>query len=154
MSLIEGQEVPDFTRPLAGGGSVTLSDLRGQPVVIFAYPRAGTPTCTREACAFSDGLAPFAARGVQVFGLSPDPVAALERFAARHHLAMPLVSDEGHELLAQWGIWVEKQMYGRRYMGVERTTVLIDAQGRAAQVWRKVRVGGHVEAVLKAVDAL
>lgn len=154
MSLIEGQDVPDFTRPLAGGGTVTLSGLRGAPVVIFAYPRAGTPTCTKEACAFSDDMAAFAARGAQVFGLSPDPVAALERFAARHRLTMPLISDESHELLGEWGIWVEKQMYGRRYMGVERTTVLIDAGGRAARIWRKVRVAGHVAAVLAAVDAL
>lgn len=154
MSLIEGQDVPDFTRPLAGGGTVTLSALRGAPVVIFAYPRAGTPTCTKEACAFSDDMAEFRTRGAHVFGLSPDPIPALERFAARHGLAMPLISDESHDLLGEWGIWVEKQMYGRRYMGVERTTVLIDAQGRAAHIWRKVRVTGHVEAVLAAVDAL
>lgn len=154
MKLDEGQDVPDFTRPLAGGGEVTLSALRGQAVVIFAYPRAGTPTCTKEACEFSDALAEFTARGVQVFGLSPDPVAALERFAARHGLAMPLISDEGCEVLTRWGIWVEKQMYGRRYMGVERTTVLIDAQGRAARIWRKVRLPGHVEAVLAAAAAL
>ncbi len=154
MSLIEGQDVPDFTRPLSGGGTVTLSALRGQPVVIFAYPRAGTPTCTKQACAFSDGLSDFAARGARVFGLSPDPVVALDRFAARHGLAMPLISDDGHGLLTDWGIWVEKQMYGRSYMGVERTTVLIDAQGRAARIWRKVRVPGHVEAVLEAVAAL
>jgi len=153
MPLVEGQDVPDFTRPLAGGGSVTLSALRGAPVVIFAYPRAGTPTCTREACAFSDGLAAFGARGARVFGLSPDPVPALERFASRHALGMPLISDEGQELLSDWGIWVEKQMYGRRFMGVERTTVLIDARGRAARIWRKVRVEGHVEAVLAALDA-
>lgn len=154
MSLTQGQVVPDFTRPLAGGGTVTLSDLRGAPVVIFAYPRAGTPTCTREACAFSEDLAAFEARGAKVFGLSPDPVPALERFASRHGLGMPLISDEGQELLDAWGIWVEKKMYGRSFMGVERTTVLIDPLGNAAQVWRKVRVPGHVEAVLAAIDAL
>lgn len=154
MSLSLGQIVPDFTRPLAGGGEVTLSALRGAPVVIFAYPRADTPTCTREAGAFSDGLDDFAARGARVFGLSPDPVAALERFAAKYGLGMPLIADEDHSLLKEWGLWVEKRMYGRTFMGVERTTLLIDAEGRLAQVWPKVRVAGHVEAVLAALDAL
>jgi len=154
MSLSPGQIVPDFTRPLAGGGEVTLSALRGAPVVIFAYPRADTPTCTREACAFSDGLDDFARRGAQVFGLSPDPVAANERFAANHGLGMPLISDEDHTLLGEWGLWVEKKMYGRTFMGVERSTLLIDTEGRLARLWPKVRVDGHVEEVLAALDAL
>ena len=154
MSLSLGQIVPDFTRPLAGGGEVTLSALRGAPVVIFAYPRADTPTCTREASAFSDGLDDFAARGAKVFGLSADPVAANERFAAKYGLGMPLISDEDHTLLEEWGLWVEKKMYGRTFMGVERATLLIDAEGRLARHWPKVRVDGHVEEVLAALDAL
>lgn len=154
MQVDQGQEAPDFTLPRDGGGSVTLSDLRGAPVVIFAYSEAGTPTCTQAAKEFSARLAEFRALGAAVLGLSPDPVAKQDRFREKHGLTVPLLADEGHAVLEAWGVWVEKQMFGNRYMGVERTTWLIDAGGKVAKVWRKVRQKGHVDAVLAAVQAL
>ncbi|MCC7321155.1 MAG: peroxiredoxin [Rubellimicrobium sp.] len=153
MPLSEGQEVPDFTLACDGGGTVALSSLRGAPVVVFAYPRAGTPTCTDEARQFSARLPEFTALGATVLGLSPDPVAALGRFRDRQDLSVALLSDPQHEVLSDWGIWTEKQMYGRRSMGVERTTVLIGADGRARRIWRKVRLAGHLDEVLAALAA-
>jgi peroxiredoxin Q/BCP len=154
MQVDQGQEAPDFTLPRDGGGTLTLSAYRGRPVVLFSYSEAGTPTCTQAAKTFSDHLAAFQALGAVVIGISPDPVAKQNKFRDKHGLTIPLLSDDGHAVLESWGVWVEKQMYGNRYMGVERTTWLIDAQGRVAQVWRKVRQKGHVEAVLAAVKAL
>ncbi len=150
----EGQAAPDFTLPRDGGGSVTLSALRGRPVVIFVYSEAGSPTCTDEARAFSAAAGEFAAAGIALFGLSPDPVARQEKFRDKQGLVVPLLSDEGALVCNDWGLWVEKQMFGRRYMGVERTTFLIDAQGTIARVWRKVRLKNHVAEVLAAAKAL
>lgn len=154
MQVDQGQEAPDFTLTRDGGGSVTLSALRGRPVVIFAYSEAGTPTCTLAAQAFSERLAAFRALGAEVFGISPDPVARQEKFREKYALTVPLLADPGHVVIEGWGIWVEKQMFGNRYMGVERTTWLIGADGRVARVWRRVRQKGHVDAVLDAVRAL
>ncbi len=148
------EPAPDFTLPRAGGGEVTLSDLRGKPVVLFFYPRDDTPGCTKESIGFSEHLQSFADAGAEIFGISKDPLSKHEKFIARHGLTVPLLSDaEGH-VCEDYGVWKEKVNYGRRYMGIERSTFLIDAEGRIARIWRKVRVAGHVEDVLEAVRAL
>lgn len=145
---------PDFTLPRAGGGDVTLSALRGRPVVLFFYPRDDTPGCTKESIGFSEHLQSFAEAGAQVFGISKDTLARHEKFAAKHGLAVPLLSDAESHVCEDYGVWKEKVNYGKRYMGIERSTFLIDGDGRIARVWRKVRVPGHVEDVLQAVRAL
>ena len=145
---------PDFTLPVTGGDTVTLSDLRGAPVVLFFYPRDDTPGCTTESIGFSGALAEFEAAGAKVFGISRDSMAKHEKFAAKHGLTVPLLSDAEGEVTEAYGVWVEKSMYGRTSMGIERSTFLIDAEGKIAGVWRKVKVPGHVEAVLEAVRAL
>ena len=145
---------PDFPLPQPGGDDVTLSDLRGAPVVLFFYPRDDTPGCTKESIAFSAQKADFEAAGAKVFGISKDSLASHEKFAKKHDLTVPLLSDENSSVCEDYGVWVEKNMYGKKYMGIERTTVLIDAEGRVAQVWPKVKVPGHAEAVLDAVRAL
>lgn len=145
---------PDFTLPRDGGGTVTLSALRGGAVVLFFYPKDDTPGCTRESIGFSDHSQAFADAGAQVLGLSRDSVAKHDRFVARHGLSVPLLADEDGKVCEAYGVWVEKKNYGRSYMGIERSTFLIAADGRIARVWRKVRVAGHVEAVLEAVRAL
>ena len=142
---------PDFTRPRDGGGTLTLSDLRGSAVVLFFYPRDDTPGCTRESIGFSDRLQEFADAGARVIGISRDSVARHDRFVAKHGLKVALLSDEDGSVCEAWGVWVEKKNYGRAYMGIERSTFLIGPDGRIARVWRKVRVAGHVEAVLDAV---
>ncbi|MBY6081496.1 peroxiredoxin [Ruegeria arenilitoris] len=145
---------PDFTLPRDGGGTVTLSDLRGRPVVLFFYPRDDTPGCTKESIGFSEQLQSFADAGAQVFGISRDSVAKHDKFVAKHGLTTPLLSDEGSTVCEDFGVWVEKNMYGKKSMGIERSTFLIDADGRIARVWRKVKVPGHVDEVLEAVRAL
>ena len=142
---------PDFTRPRDGGGTLTLSDLRGSAVVLFFYPRDDTSGCTRESIGFSDRLQEFADAGARVIGISRDSVARHDRFVAKHGLKVALLSDEDGSVCEAWGVWVEKKNYGRAYMGIERSTFLIGPDGRIARVWRKVRVAGHVEAVLDAV---
>jgi peroxiredoxin Q/BCP len=155
MSDIEpGQPAPDFTLPRDGGGEVSLSGLRGRPVVLYFYPRDDTSGCTREAIAFTGALPEFEAAGAAVLGVSKDPVAKHDRFKAKHELGVTLLSDESDAVCEAYGVWVEKSMYGRKYMGIERATFLIDAAGRVAQVWRKVKVPGHAEKVLEAVRAL
>lgn len=154
MALIQGQAAPDFTLPRNGGDLLTLSAYRGQKVVLFIYPQDGTPTCTDEAKQFSDRAADFAAAGAVVIGLSPDSVKKHDNFVAKHDLQIPLVSDPERSVIEPWGVWVQKKLYGREYMGVERTTILIDAAGNVAQVWPKVKLKGHVDEVLAAVQAL
>jgi len=149
-----GDIAPDFTLPRDGGGTLCLSALRPAPVVLFFYPRDDTSGCTREATEFTAAIADFEAAGAKIVGLSRDSVASHDRFVAKHALAVPLVSDEDGAVCAAYGTWVEKSMYGRKYMGMERTTFLIAGDGRIAQVWRKVKVPGHVDAVLEAVRAL
>lgn len=149
-----GDTAPDFTLPRDGGGTLTLSALRPSPVVLFFYPKDDTSGCTREATEFTEQAEAFAAAGARIVGVSKDSVASHDRFVAKHGLSMPLVSDAEGDLCETWGTWVEKQMYGKTYMGIERTTYLIDGEGRIAQVWRKVKVPGHVDAVLEAVRAL
>ncbi|UWR21021.1 peroxiredoxin [Sulfitobacter sp. S190] len=148
------QPAPDFTLPVTGGGSVTLSELKGAPVVLFFYPRDDTPGCTKESIGFSEHLEAFEAAGAKVFGISRDSMAKHDRFAAKHGLAVPLLSDEEGNVTEDYGVWVEKNMYGKKSMGIERATYLVDAQGNVARIWRKVKVPGHVEEVLEAVKAL
>ncbi|WP_299636986.1 peroxiredoxin [uncultured Ruegeria sp.] len=145
---------PDFTLPRDGGGEVTLSALRGGTVVLFFYPRDDTPGCTKESIGFSEQLQAFADAGAQVFGISRDSVAKHDKFVAKHGLTTPLLSDENSTVCEDYGVWVEKNMYGRKSMGIERSTYIIDPEGKIARVWRKVKVPGHVDEVLEAVRAL
>ena len=148
------QVAPDFTLPSTGGEDVTLSKLKGTAVVLFFYPRDDTPGCTKEAIGFSADLAAFEAAGAKVFGISRDTMAKHEKFTSKHELTVPLLSDETGQVTEDYGVWVEKNMYGKKSMGIERATYLIAADGTIAQIWRKVKVPGHVEAVLDAVRSL
>ncbi|SEM82409.1 peroxiredoxin Q/BCP [Gemmobacter aquatilis] len=149
-----GQPAPDFTLPRDGGGTVTLSALRGGKVVLYFYPKDDTPGCTTEALDFTARAADFAAAGATVIGVSKDSVKKHDKFVAKHGLGIALVSDESGTTCEDYGTWVEKSMYGKTYMGIERATVLIDAQGHVARVWPKVKVAGHVDEVLAAAQAL
>lgn len=148
------QVAPDFTLPSTGGEDVTLSKLKGTAVVLFFYPRDDTPGCTKEAIGFSADLAAFEAAGAKVFGISRDTMAKHDKFTSKHELTVPLLSDETGQVTEDYGVWVEKNMYGKKSMGIERATYLIAADGTIAQIWRKVKVPGHVEAVLDAVRSL
>jgi thioredoxin-dependent peroxiredoxin len=152
--LEEGTTAPDFTLPDQDGAPVKLSDLRGKTVVLYFYPKADTPGCTKEACAFEEAGATLGRMGLNVVGVSPDKMKPIEKFAEKFKLTFPLASDEDHAVAERYGSWVEKSMYGRKYMGIDRSTFLIDGAGKLAKVWRKVSVTGHVDDVLKAVQAL
>lgn len=154
MSVDVGTSAPDFTMPTDGGGSVTLSALRGKPVVLYFYPKDDTSGCTSEACGFRDQLPDFSAVDAVVIGVSKDSVASHDKFKAKYELPFALASDVDGSVSDAYGVWVEKSMYGRKYMGLERATYLIDKDGVVRNVWRKVKVTGHVAAVLKAVQAL
>lgn len=152
MQVEPGQPAPDFTLKTDGGGEVTLSALRGRKVVLYFYPRDDTPGCTSEACGFRDSMPAFEKVDAVIIGISPDNVASHDRFKAKYDLPFILASDEDHRVAELYGVWVEKSMWGRRYMGIERTTFLIDEAGIVQDVWRKVKVRGHVEAVLQAAS--
>jgi peroxiredoxin Q/BCP len=152
--LGSGDKAPAFSLPKDGGGTVSLADFKGRKLVLYFYPRADTPGCTRESIAFSKLKAAFAKAGTDVLGISADPVKAQESFKKKHKLTVPLLSDETHKMLEAYGAWGKKSMYGKTFTGVIRTTVLIGADGRIAQVWPKVRVDGHAEEVLEAAKAL
>jgi thioredoxin-dependent peroxiredoxin len=152
--LAPGAKAPDFKLPSDGGGKVSLADFRGRNLVIFFYPRADTPGCTREAIAFSKLRAAFAKTDTTVLGVSADPLKAQHAFKTKHALTVPLASDEAHEMLEAYGAWGKKSMYGRTFLGVKRTTLLIDAKGRIVRVWSNVKVDGHAEEVLVAAKAL
>lgn len=154
MTLQEGEKAPDFTLPTNAEGSFSLSDQQGKPLVLFFYPKDDTSGCTREATEFSTRKAEFEALDVSILGMSPDPVKKHDKFIAKHDLDVTLASDEEKTVLTAYGVWVEKSMYGRKYMGVERSTFLIDKNGQIAKIWRKVKVPGHVDAVLEAAKAL
>ncbi len=145
---------PEFTLPQNGGDNVSLVDLRGGGVVLFFYPRDDTPGCTRESIGFSGLLQSFADLGVKVFGISNDSLASHDRFAAKYQLGVPLLSAENTSTCADYGVWQQKNTFGKTYMGIVRTTFVIDATGRIARIWRKVKVPGHVEEVLGAVRDL
>lgn len=149
-----GNPAPDFTISTDSGATVSLSDYRGGKLVLYFYPKAGTPGCTIEAHDFNRLRQDFSAAGTTVLGISPDPAKAIAKFRAKEGLEFPLAGDEQHAMLEAYGVWEEKSMYGKTYMGVVRTTVLIDAEGRVAQIWPKVKVAGHAEEVLAAAKAL
>lgn len=153
-AIVEGTAAPDFSLPTDEGGTFRLSDHRGSPVVVYFYPKDDTSGCTREAIDFTQLSAAFKAAGAVVVGISPDSVASHKKFRGKHELAVVLASDENKQVLERYGVWAEKSMYGRKYMGVERTTVLVDPAGTVARLWTKVKVPGHAEEVLAAVQGL
>ncbi len=154
MSVEEGKKAPDFSAATDGGKKLKLSDLRGKPVVLYFYPKDDTSGCTAEACGFRDSLPDFSKVKAQVIGVSKDSVEKHDKFKKKYSLTFPLVSDEDGKICAKYGTWVEKSLYGRKYMGIERATFLIDKTGTVAKVWHKVKVPGHVDEVLQAVKAL
>jgi peroxiredoxin Q/BCP len=151
--LQAGDRAPDFALPASGGRSVSLAGQHGRRFVLYFYPKADTSGCTREACDFQEALPALGRLGLDVIGVSPDPMRAIEKFAAKYGLAFPLAADEDKAAAQAWGVWVEKSMYGRKYMGIERSTFLIDAAGRVVRIWRKVKVTGHAAAVAAAATA-
>lgn len=153
MSL-QGSPAPAFTLPRDGGGTVSLKDFKGRPAVVYFYPKDDTTGCTKEAIGFTQAKIDFEAAGAVVIGISKDTVAKHDKFIAKHDLNVILGADEDGAVCEAYGVWVEKQMYGKTYMGIERATFLIGADGKVAQEWRKVRLKGHVEAVLETVKAL
>ena len=150
MTVEIGDKAPDFTLPTDGNGSVSLAGLRGKKVVLYFYPKDDTSGCTAEARAFSEAAAEFAAAGAVVVGVSRDPVKSHAKFRAKYDLAVRLASDEDGAVTEAYGVWVEKSMYGRKYMGIERATFLIDQAGVIRRIWRKVKVPGHAAEVLAA----
>lgn len=152
MSALEsGQPAPDFTLPADGGETVSLKDLKGKAVVLYFYPKDDTPGCTKEAIGFTEKLGEFEAEGATVIGVSKDPVTKHDKFKDKHDLKITLASDEEGDVAERYGVWKEKNMYGRKYMGIERSTFLIGPDGEIRRVWRKVKVPGHVDEVLQAV---
>jgi thioredoxin-dependent peroxiredoxin len=152
--LVAGAKAPAFTLARDGGTSVSLKDFKGRNLVLFFYPKADTPGCTKEAIAFSSARAAFAKAGTDILGVSADPVERQDKFKAKHKLTIALGSDESKAMLEAYGAWGEKSLYGRKYMGVFRKTFLIDREGRIARIWPKVSVSGHAEEVLEAARAL
>ncbi len=146
-----GDKAPDFELPDQDGRAVKLSDFHGQPVVVYFYPKADTPGCTTQACGVRDHEADYAAVGAPVLGVSPDPVGKVKKFHEKYDLNFPLLADEDHGVAESYGVWVEKSMYGRKYMGNERTTFVIDSDGRVARVLRKIKPAEHDEQVLAAL---
>jgi thioredoxin-dependent peroxiredoxin len=153
-TLVEGAKAPAFKLPTDDGGTVTLSDFKGKNLVLFFYPKANTSGCTKEAIAFSALKPSFTTTNTAVLGVSADSVKAQGAFKKKHDLKTPLASDETHQMLESYGVWGEKSMYGRKFQGITRTTVLIGPDGRIVQVWPKVKVDGHAEEVLAAARAL
>ncbi len=150
MSVAEGDLAPDFQMPASGGRTVSLAEYKGKPFILYFYPKADTPGCTKEACAFQEATPHLEEIGLQVIGVSPDKMKPIEKFAEKYNLAFPLASDEDHSVADRYGTWVEKSMYGKKYMGIERSTFLIGADGKVLKAWRKVSVTGHADAVMKA----
>ena len=149
-----GEKAPSFTLPRDGGGTLSLADFKGRKLVLYFYPKADTPGCTQEAIAFNGLKRAFAKADTEIIGASADPVKAQDKFRDKHNLAIALASDESKKMLTAYGVWGEKSMYGRKFMGLRRTTFLIGRDGRIAQVWENVKVPGHAEAVLEAAKAL
>jgi len=152
--LKEGDSAPAFVLPGAGGGKVSLADFAGKKVVLYFYPKDDTSGCTKEAIEFNALREKFAKAKTAVVGMSPDSAKSHDKFREKYDLALPLAADESKATLADYGVWVEKSMYGRKYMGVERSTFLIDGRGKIARIWRKVKAPGHAEEVLAAATAL
>ncbi len=150
----QGKKAPDFTLPGDGGEKIKLSALKGKAVVVYFYPKDDTPGCTKEAIAFTELLPEFQKAGATIIGISPDTAEKHDKFIAKHDLGVRLAADENTKVAEKYGVWVEKSMYGKKYMGVERSTFLVDEKGKVARIWRKVKVPGHAEAVLEAVREL
>jgi peroxiredoxin Q/BCP len=150
----EGQKAPDFTLPADNGQKIKLSALKGSPVVLYFYPRDDTPGCTREACAFRDQQSKLAQLGAKVLGVSADDVASHQKFRDKFQLNFPLLADTEHKVAEKYGAWREKNMYGKKSWGIQRSTFLIDAQGTVRKVWKKVSVDGHDQAVLEELKKL
>jgi peroxiredoxin Q/BCP len=150
----EGDAAPAFTLQASGSRTVSSESLKGQPYLLYFYPKADTPGCTKQACGLQEALPALGRTGLTVIGVSPDPMAPIEKFAKKYGLEFPLASDADHKVAEAYGVWVEKSMYGRTYMGMERSSFLVDAEGRVAKVWRKVKPEEHAAAVLAAAKAL
>ena len=151
MSIEAGAKAPAFSLPAHGGATVSSAKLKGKPYVLYFYPKADTSGCTKEAQAFQASLPAFRKKGAEVIGVSRDPVKALDKFAVKYGLEFPLASDEAGALTEAYGVWVEKSMYGRKYMGIERSTFLVGADGKIAKAWPKVKIEGHAAEVLAAL---
>ena len=149
----KGDRVPDLELPTDGGERIRLTDFAGQKVILYFYPKDDTTGCTVEACEFRDASAVLSEKNAMIVGVSPDGIKSHEKFKAKYDLNFPLLADEDHELAEAFGVWKEKSMYGRKYMGIERSTFLIDEEGRVERVWRKVKARGHADAVSDAVES-
>lgn len=150
MTLVAGDTAPDFTMPATGGRTVSLASMKGKPFALYFYPKADTPGCTKEACAFQEALPQLGHIGLEVIGVSPDKMKPIDKFAEKFSLTFPLASDETKQVAEAYGVWVEKSMYGKKYMGMERSTFLVGPDGRVARVWPKVKVEGHAAEVMEA----
>ncbi|PZP56200.1 MAG: thioredoxin-dependent thiol peroxidase [Micavibrio aeruginosavorus] len=151
MTVSIGKKASDFTLPRDGGGTISLSEFKGQKIILYFYPKDDTSGCTAQACDFTENIASFNKLGAQVIGLSKDSVKKHDKFRDKYGLKFPLASDEDSAVCSAYGVWVEKSMYGRKYMGIERTTFLIDESGKITHIWNKVKVPGHVDEVKKAL---
>ena len=150
-TLKVGAKAPDFSLPTGDGSSLSLKDLKGKKVVLYFYPKDNTSGCTKEACAFRDSITVFGKKGAAIIGVSIDNPASHKKFADKFDLPFPLVSDEKKDLVKKYGVWKEKSMYGRKYMGIERTTFVIDEKGVIQHIFPKVNVDGHIEEVLESL---
>lgn len=151
MTVAIGKKAPDFSLPRDGGGTISLSEFKGQKIVLYFYPKDDTSGCTQQACDFTENLSAFNKIKAQIIGVSKDSVKKHDKFKEKYGLKFPLASDEDCTVCAAYGVWVEKSMYGRKYMGIERSTFLIDEQGKITHIWNKVKIPGHVEEVIKAL---
>nr|WP_314075449.1 thioredoxin-dependent thiol peroxidase [uncultured Roseococcus sp.] len=149
-----GEEAPGFTLAASGGRTVSSASLKGEPYLLYFYPKASTPGCTTQACGIQEALPALGKTGLTVIGVSPDAMPAIEKFAKKYDLTFPLASDPEHQLAEAYGTWVEKQFMGRKYMGFERSSFLVDRNGKVAAIWRKVKPGEHAAQVLEATRAL
>ncbi len=154
MTLEIGSPAPDFTLPRDGGGEISLSALKGKPVVVYFYPKADTPGCTKQACAFGEAMPDFAGLDATIIGISKDPVKKLDKFKAKYALPFTLASDEQSDTCERYGVWVEKSMYGRTYMGIQRASFLVGPDGTIAAIWPQVKIATHAADVLAALKAL
>jgi len=152
--LAEGKKAPAFKMKASGGREVSSAALKGKPYLIYFYPKADTPGCTKQACGVQEALPALGKIGLEVIGVSPDPMVPIEKFAKKYNLAFPLASDEDHKVAEAYGVWVEKSMYGKTYMGMERSSFLVGADGRIVRIWRKVKPEAHAAQVLEAAATL
>ncbi len=154
MTLAIGDAAPDFTLPVTGGETLTLSDLKGKVTVVYFYPKDDTPGCTKQACGFRDTFNSLKSQGITVIGISKDSIRSHEKFKEKYELNFPLASDESCDVVKSYESWIQKSMMGKKYMGADRSTFLIDPQGKLNQIWRNVKVDGHIEEVVNAALAL